>query len=126
MKLRGQAPMPGLHTFRITQEGVEVFPRIPARGKQAERTLPRRRTPSGVPGLDDMMGGGIPAGDAVLVAGPSGSGKTVLGTQFAAEGVRHGEPGVVAVFEEHPEEYLNRADARPGPTGGAGVRPQGG
>jgi circadian clock protein KaiC len=62
-----------------------------------------------VVGLDEMLGGGIPGGDAVLVAGPSGSGKTVFATQFIAEGVRQGEPGVIAVFEEHPGEYLSRA-----------------
>ncbi len=56
-----------------------------------------------------MMGGGTPIGDAVLVGGPTGSGKTVLATQFIAEGATHGETGVVAVFEEHPQEYLNRA-----------------
>ncbi len=109
MKLRGQAPMPGLHTFRITDEGLEVFPRIPVRGREIERVLPRRRIPTGISGLDEMMGGGIPVGDSVLVAGPAGSGKTLCATQFVAEGVRHGEPGVVAVFEEHPQEYLNRA-----------------
>jgi circadian clock protein KaiC len=57
-----------------------------------------------------MMGGGIPAGDSVLVAGPSGSGKSVLATQFIAEGGKHGEAGVLVVFEEHPKEYLYRAD----------------
>jgi len=45
----------------------------------------------------------------VLLAGPSGSGKTVLATQFIAEGVKRGEPGVMAVFEEHPDAYLARA-----------------
>jgi circadian clock protein KaiC len=65
-----------------------------------------------VPGLDELMGGGIPAGDAVMVAGPAGSGKTTFATQFAAEGLRAGEGVVIAVFEEYPEEYLARAKAR--------------
>ena len=56
-----------------------------------------------------MLGGGIPEGDSVLVAGPSGTGKSVLATQFIAEGVRQGEPGIVAVFEERPLEYASRA-----------------
>jgi circadian clock protein KaiC len=55
------------------------------------------------------MGGGIPTGDSVLIAGPSGSGKSVLATQFIAEGGRQGESGVLVVFEEHPKEYLHRA-----------------
>ncbi|MBI3977584.1 MAG: AAA family ATPase [Chloroflexi bacterium] len=109
MKMRGQAPMPGLHTFRITDDGIDVFPRTPPLVPERERVHPRARLSSGVSGLDEMMGGGIPAGDSVLVAGPSGSGKTALATQFIAEGVRRGEKGVIAVFEEHPKEFIERA-----------------
>ena len=49
-----------------------------------------------------MMGGGILEGDSVLVAGPSGTGKSALATQFIAEGLRQGEPGIMAIFEERP------------------------
>ena len=55
------------------------------------------------------MGGGIPEGDSLLVAGPSGAGKTVLGIQFIAEGLGRGEPGIVAMFEELPNEFMQRA-----------------
>src|SRR3981081_3374706 len=41
-------------------------------------------------------------------AGPSGTGKSVLAAQFIAEGLRRGEPGIVAIFEERPEEYTGR------------------
>ncbi len=109
MKVRGQASMPGLHTFRITSDGLQVFPRILQRAQVEETSRPDRRMSTGVKGLDEMMGGGIPAGEAVLVAGPSGAGKTVFGTQFVAEGVARGEPGIIAVFEEHPQEYIRRA-----------------
>ncbi|HEY6851796.1 MAG TPA: ATPase domain-containing protein [Terracidiphilus sp.] len=47
----------------------------------------------------------MPEGDSVLVAGSSGTGKSVLATQFIAEGIRQGEPGIVAVFEERPQAY---------------------
>ena len=53
--------------------------------------------------------GGIPQGDSLLIAGSSGTGKSVLATQFIAEGIRQGEPGVVAVFEERPQAYAERA-----------------
>ncbi len=109
LKMRGQGSMPGLHTLRITSDGIQVFPRIPVRTPRAPSPRPRQRVSTGVVGLDEMLNGGIPAGDSALVAGPSGSGKTVFATQFVAEGVRRGEPGVIAVFEEHPEEYLERA-----------------
>jgi len=56
-----------------------------------------------------MLSGGIPEGDNLLIAGPSGAGKSVFATQFIAEGLRRGEPGIVAIFEERPEEYAVRA-----------------
>jgi circadian clock protein KaiC len=109
MKLRGQASMPGLHTFRITEAGLQVFPRtFGLMAKVAKHDS--ERISIGVPELDEMLGGGIPVGDSVLVSGPSGSGKSVLATQFIAEGIRRGEPGVIAVFEERPQEYVGRAD----------------
>jgi circadian clock protein KaiC len=62
----------------------------------------------GVPGLDDMLGGGLPLGYSMLVAGPSGSGKTILATAFLAEGVRRGEPGVIVAFEQSPSQSRTR------------------
>jgi circadian clock protein KaiC len=109
VKARGQAHMPGLHTFKITDEGLRVFPRIALPVREEDRATPRGRASTGVAALDEMMGGGIPQGDSVLITGPSGSGKSVLATQFIAEGVAKGEPGVLVVFEEHPKEYIHRA-----------------
>jgi circadian clock protein KaiC len=54
----------------------------------------------GVPGLDEMLGGGLPRGYSMLVAGPSGSGKSILAAAFLAEGARGGETGVLAAFEQ--------------------------
>jgi circadian clock protein KaiC len=110
MKMRGQAPIPGLHTFRITRDGVQVFPRVivgaaGTSGPAVAGAKPRERLSLGVEGLDDMLGGGIPAGYSVLLAGPSGSGKSVLASEFISEGARHDEPGVIAVFEKRPNEY---------------------
>jgi circadian clock protein KaiC len=109
VKMRGQEPMPGLHTVRLNQEGLQVFPRITIDREGASQSRPPERTVTGVPGLDALVGGGLPAGDAVLVSGPSGTGKSVLTAQFIAAGVAQGEPGVIAVFEEHPQEYMRRA-----------------
>ena len=109
VKLRGQGSVPGLHTFRITGAGVQAFPRTLGlmRGKERETTSARLAV--GIPELDTMLGGGIPAGDSVLIAGPSGAGKSILATQFIAEGLRLGEAGIIAVFEERPESYVKRA-----------------
>jgi circadian clock protein KaiC len=108
LKVRGQAPMPGLHTFRITKDGMEVFPRIP---QQSHERRPRstRRLGTGIDGMDEMMGGGIPEGDVVMLTGPAGSGKTTFATHFVAQGLETNETCVVAVFEEFPEAYLARA-----------------
>jgi circadian clock protein KaiC len=110
VKMRGRAQMPGLHNFRITDDGIRVFPRISLATEDGE---PKRRTgriTSGVPALDRMMGGGIPAGDSILVAGPSGTGKSTLASQFiGGEGARE-SPSVLVTFEERPEAYLARAE----------------
>ena len=109
MKLRGQASVPGLHTIRISDDGLQAFSRT--LGLTGNKTKParRRRLSVGIPELDKMMGGGILEGDSLLVAGPSGTGKSALATQFIAEGLRHGEPGIMAIFEERPEGYTQRA-----------------
>jgi circadian clock protein KaiC len=109
VKIRGQKEIPGFHTVRISADkGVSVFPRLPnppepsalSKGKHRDLLL------TGVSGLDKMLGGGIPGGYSVMLAGPSGSGKTVLSSQFIIEGIKKGEPSVIAVFEKRPEDYL--------------------
>ena len=110
MKLRGQESVPGLHTFRITTGGLQAFPRtFGLTNNKPVHVKGKRRLSTGVLKLDALMGGGIPEGDSMLVAGPSGAGKTVLGIQFIAEGLKRGEPGIVAMFEERPNEFMQRA-----------------
>jgi circadian clock protein KaiC len=111
--MRGQGDLPGLHTYRITSDGIKVFPRIPKPDEEPAQSAGTGyhapgddRLSTGVRGLDEMLGGGIPRGYSVLVAGPSGSGKTVVAGQFIAEGVARGEPGVIAIFEKRPAGYL--------------------
>ena len=112
VKMRGQAQAPGLHTFRISDEGIQIFPRaIIQQGAAGESGLKvaagDERVPMGIPRLDEMLGGGLPTGYSLVVVGPSGSGKTILATEFLAEGVRRGEPGVIAAFEKSPNQLLN-------------------
>lgn len=109
MKMRGAAPMPGLHTFKITDAGVQVFPRIPKAIQEFE-PAGHVKTSMGIPELDAMMCGGIYVGDAVMVSGPAGTGKTLFGTHFITGGVRLGEKGIIAVFEEQPEPFLSRVE----------------
>jgi len=109
MKLRGQASVPGLHTIRISGDGVQAFSRTLGLVEPRTKLNPYRRLSIGIPELDTMLGGGILEGDSLLVAGPSGTGKSALATQFIAEGLRNGEPGIMAIFEERPQGYTHRA-----------------
>jgi circadian clock protein KaiC len=112
VKMRGQNHTPGLHSFRINADGLTIFPRakfpLEVTGL-ASRSPPLdgKRLSMGVPGLDEMLGGGLPAGYAILLVGPSGSGKSVLASEFLAEGVRIGEPGVIAAFEKSPHQLMS-------------------
>ncbi|MEO8671979.1 MAG: ATPase domain-containing protein [Tahibacter sp.] len=118
MKMRGQPTLPGLHTFRITADGISVFPPAPlykptfAGAIHNGSSVSPRRLAMGTPGLDDMLGGGLPAGYSLLVAGPSGSGKSILAAAFLVEGARHGETGVIAAFEQRPTLLRTPALAR--------------
>jgi circadian clock protein KaiC len=112
VKMRGRAHLAGSHNFRITDDGLRVYPRVlppladdrqPGAGVETEP----RRIPTGTPGLDRMLNGGLPDGHSMLVVGPTGSGKTILGTRFLQEGVRRGEKGVAMFFEKGTPRLRN-------------------
>jgi circadian clock protein KaiC len=109
LKLRGQATVPGLHTIRISNDGLQAFSRTLGLAGAKKSSSRRRHVSIGIPEVDKMLGGGIFEGDSLLVAGPSGTGKSALATQFIAEGLRQGEPGIMAIFEERPPGYTQRA-----------------
>ena len=109
MKLRGQGSVPGLHTVRITEDGLQAFPRTLGMDGQKARPLRRRRLSIGISELDNMMGGGLLEGDSVLISGPSGTGKSAVAAHFLAAGLRRGEAAIAAVFEERPRSYMARA-----------------
>ena len=63
------------------------------------------KAPTGIRGLDEITGGGLPRGRSTLVSGGTGSGKTLLGLQFLVAGAReYGEPGVLVTFEESADK----------------------
>lgn len=62
------------------------------------------RSPTGIPGLDDLIEGGFPKSRTMLVAGACGTGKSIFSMQFLYNGVtQHQEPGVFVTFDESPE-----------------------
>jgi circadian clock protein KaiC len=62
------------------------------------------RASTGIPGLDDVLGGGLPLNHLYLVEGNPGSGKTTLGLQFLREGAGRGEKGLYVTLSETAEE----------------------
>ncbi len=68
------------------------------------QAIERMRT--GIAGLDQALGGGLPRGRTTLVVGSPGAGKTVFALQALAQGVRLGEAGVLLTFEESPKDLL--------------------
>ena len=103
-KLRGSGYLEGLHAFRVTGSGLEVYPRLVSPRVPAGYTLPRERIPTGIPGLDRLIGGGLWRGSTTIVAGPTGAGKTTFGLQFALSGVAAGEPSLFVNFQENPTQ----------------------
>jgi circadian clock protein KaiC len=102
-KLRGTDALRGRHSFRITHEGIVVYPRIEAllSRPSADDQWPDERCATGVNQLDAMLGGGIPRGTATLVLGASGAGKTSLGLHFLSQSSAE-EPGLLFGFYEMP------------------------
>jgi circadian clock protein KaiC len=107
VKMRGQAQLPGLHTMRISDAGIRIYPRLLVERAPVVAASDVRRG-TGVAGLDEMLGGGLPSGYSMLIVGPSGSGKTVLASEFLRAGIEQGESAVLVVFEQRPEALLNR------------------
>ncbi|MCI0455586.1 MAG: AAA family ATPase [Gemmataceae bacterium] len=68
--------------------------------------------PTGIAGLDDILRGGIPKGNVILVEGPAGTGKTLLGMEFIYRGITgHNEPGIIVTFEVAPKKLIRDAAA---------------
>ncbi len=111
VKLRGSDYLTGRHAFRITDDGLAVYPRTeavlarPSRPDRGDST----KLPSGVDRLDAMLGGGLPAASTTMVIGPTGVGKTTLGLQFLSA-CNEQEPGLLFGFYETPARIGVKAE----------------
>lgn len=101
IKARGAAPLPGLHAFAIGDSGAEITPQLealvaaehidPRNAAIPTAALRRERVPTGVPGLDDLLGGGGWRGQFTLLTGPPATGKTLLSLAWAKAAITASE-----------------------------------
>jgi circadian clock protein KaiC len=109
-KLRGSDYLPGRHPFRLTEKGMEVYPRVEAAFRATTRPDEARsgRLSTGVEALDAMLDGGMMEATVTGVLGPSGIGKTALGLHFTC-GSGPTEPGLFFGFYETPPRLMQHA-----------------
>jgi circadian clock protein KaiC len=104
LKLRGSDYASGQHGYRVTGEGLDVFPRLADTRDDSGYSLDPERVSTGIPLLDQMLGDGYWPGSTTLCAGPSGIGKTLMGLHFITSGAAQDEPGVIASLQENPSQ----------------------
>lgn len=102
----------GHHPMVIRRGGVAIFPSTGVvKADEAHRAVDMtRRMPTGVPGLDALIGGGLRPRSTTLVSGSAGIGKSTLATQFLLAGVAHGERCLYVSLEESGEQRVMIAD----------------
>ncbi|HEX8409886.1 MAG TPA: ATPase domain-containing protein [Thermoanaerobaculia bacterium] len=108
-KLRGVKYRGGYHDCAIRTGGLEVFPRLVAAEHRV--TKPGGCLPSGLDGIDSLLGGGIDRGTSTLIMGPAGSGKSALATQYVLAAAERGENAVMFLFDESRGTMLARSEA---------------
>jgi circadian clock protein KaiC len=107
-KMRGRPFHGGFHDFVIREGGLEIFPRLVA-GDHPDKGHVWKAAQSGIPGLDDLVGGGLDYGTSTLIIGPSGTGKSTLGLRYVYEAMKRGEKVLVVSFDETRAIFERRA-----------------
>lgn len=130
IKMRGSAPLQGMHGLGLTDEGIVVYPRLESRtaaavtgsrvGELVFRDVPdgilqesvdlEGRAAFGVSSLDKLLGGGLTRGTSTLLVGGLGTGKTLLSLHFALAGARAGEPTLFLGFRESLRQLLIKTE----------------
>ncbi len=107
-KMRAVFHAEGLHDFTIQKSGVRVFPRLSGHKEASAPDL--KIVSTGLPHLDEILGGGLEQGVASMIYGQSGVGKSTLAAVLLKSAVQRGERAVGFLFEEHPKTFVQRAD----------------
>jgi circadian clock protein KaiC len=103
-KLRGSGFRSGRHAYRLSRDGLHLFPRLADIPAEGDYPLGEHRISTGLAALDGMLADGLWPGASTLVVGPTGSGKTLMGLHFIFGGARQGEQGVIATLQENPTQ----------------------
>lgn len=106
LKMRGTDYISGENFFRISSDGIELFPRLKPKVSTQFYEQTSERISTGFPELDIITGGGIPRGSTTLVSGASGTGKTLLALHFIYAGLLAGEAVLYITFEENPQQII--------------------
>ncbi|GAC1333022.1 MAG: ATPase domain-containing protein [Candidatus Dormibacteria bacterium] len=107
LKLRGSGYASGEHAYRLSNRGIDVFPRLADRLDEHSYPLNSGRGSTGLEALDELLAHGYWPGSSTLIAGPAGVGKTLMGMHYVFSGASAGEPGVIATLQEN-ETQLQR------------------
>ncbi|GAC1472009.1 MAG: ATPase domain-containing protein [Chloroflexota bacterium] len=108
LKVRGAAPLAGLHPYTIDNDGITVYPRWESIVVPQEPPWSGERFGFGIPGFDDMLGGGLTAQTTTLVAGSPGVGKTLLGLHFLSAAQAE-QPALYVGFTEDRAQLHQRS-----------------
>lgn len=109
VKYRSRTFRGGFHDYLIRHGGLNVFPRLIA-SEHGQPSITRRLS-SGLPELDNLLGGGIEQGTSTLILGAAGTGKSTLATLFATSAAKQNMKASMFIFDETLNTLLARADA---------------
>lgn len=109
LKMRGIKFRGGEHDFVLDTGGLAVFPRLVA--SEHRMHAEHKVVTTGVPKLDDLMGGGLPCGSNTLFTGPSGVGKTTTAMACTLAALKRGEKAAYYLFDEGMATLLIRGKA---------------
>jgi len=108
VKFRGRPVTGGMHDYNLNHGGIVVHPRLIA--AETRGIMSRAQLSSGLPELDQLLGGGVEEGTSTLLVGPPGTGKSSLAAQFVVASHARGESAAMFLFEESASNMLHRAD----------------
>ena len=106
-KIRGATYRGGYHDYVIQTGGIQIFPRLVA--AEHHRHFTNENLGSGLPGLDALLGGGLPRGTSTLFSGPPGSGKSNVALAYAMAAARQGDKVAIYTFDESLPVLFARA-----------------